>query len=283
MERHVAGRALTLRHAFEGDDGEDVITPSSAVTVIVTPVGASSPVASGSATSPTGASVAWTFTTPPLTEGVYTVEWDGGDGLRDTEYIEVAGRRIFTLRTFRKIEPDITVDRFSAARVSRARQHVEDEFERITGRSFIPVTRRVRIDADGRDAIWIGRFDTRRLVAMETLAGSPVDTSGLDLDQNGVLTGLSALRGSYVATIAYGMLTVPGDVERAAILRARTLLVNERGGVPDRATSFQPVEGGTYTLATPGLGRWKTGIPDVDAVLAGYTYEIADALLEALP
>jgi len=276
MERHLAGRALTLRHVFESDEDETLLTPS-AVQVSVTPLGATSPVSSGPATSPTSPDVAWTYATPPLDEGPYEVTWDGGPDAQDVEYVEVVGGRIISLRRIRELEPDLEQTRFSSARLAKARRDVEDEFERITGRSFVPVTRRFRVESDGTP-FWLGLFDVRGLVKAETLDGDEVD--GTRVDANGVVEGLPA--GSFYLTVAYGMSAVPGEVERVAAIRIRTLVTSERGGVPDRATSFQPVEGGTYTLATPGLGRWETGIPDVDAVLARYTYTIAQSILGGL-
>jgi hypothetical protein len=60
---------------------------------------------------------------------------------------------------------------------------------------------------------------------------------------------------------------VPSDVRRAAMTAGRVSAQQGRSGVPDRATSMQMPDGGSVTLATPGVGRWRTGIPTVDEVL----------------
>jgi hypothetical protein len=246
--------------------------------VTITPVGSDTATESGAATGPV--SDYWSYSASPLGEGVYTVEWDGGDDATDTEVIEVTGGRLFLVSELRSADADVTVAAYPSLKVMQTRTDVEDEFECITGRSFVPVTRRVRVDVDtDRDAIWLGRFDMLTLVSF--VDSDDTDCAeDVDLDDNGVLSGLSSLTaGRYVATVRYGLTYVPGDVKRAAMLRARTLLFSATSGIPDRATSFSVAEGGTYTLATAGVGRWKTGIPDVDAVLERYTYDIALSVL----
>lgn len=276
MERHTTGRAVALTHTFYVDEGESVATPV-AVDVTVTLDGAAAPASSGTATVAGGV---WTFAAGALAEGVYDVLWDGGT-IIDRTRIEVVGGRLFALAAIRE-DPDFGASKYGTGKLLSVRSAVEDEFERITGRSFLPVTRRVSFDAAGRDAVWLGAFDARALISVIGSTGTSVDISGFGLDANGVLSGIGGLSGSYTATVAYGFRTVPADVARVAVVRARSLLVADNSGIPDRATTYSPEGGGTFALATPGVGRWRTGIPEVDSVLDGYTYNIGESLIAGL-
>lgn len=286
MARYLTGRAVNLSHSFHDDETETDLTPAS-VTVTVTAVGASVATVTGPATK-TGA--VYTFTAGALPEGIYAVLWNGGATATDTEWIEVAGGRLFSVPYVRAKDADLTAQRFPAEDVTQKRETVESEFERITGRSFIPVTRRIRVELDGSDSKVLPVRDVRALVALSgpipARPASPtvaVDVSTLDVDPDGILSGLCLLpTGVYVATVAYGFTTPPADIKRAGLIRIRSLLMEVTSGIPDRATSFQPGDGGTYTLSTPGRGGSRTGIPDVDATLADYTYDIVNSILGGL-
>jgi hypothetical protein len=79
--------------------------------------------------------------------------------------------------------------------------------------------------------------------------------------------------------VEYGLGGVPSDVLRAALTRGRHFLAAPTSGVPDRATSITMDGGGTIALTTPGLRGSKTGIPDVDVVLARYSYSLFDDII----
>ncbi|MGR6999940.1 hypothetical protein ACU686_20660 [Yinghuangia aomiensis] len=64
----------------------------------------------------------------------------------------------------------------------------------------------------------------------------------------------------------YGFPELPADARRAALLRIRDVLLSRDNAIPDRATSFQITDGGSYTLATAGRAGYETGLPEVDAV-----------------
>lgn len=258
--RFSVGRSAALAHTFEDEYG-DIVSPSS-VTVAVTKYGTA--VVSGSATADGDG---WKFNAGSLAQGVYQVTWTAA-GYVDSETFEVVGRHLFTVRELRAFDEELQDEsRFTAEKILRYRDVVTDDFESITGRSFIPRT--VRVPWSG--SALLPRMD----VAAATLYdGALWDTLELDDDPPfGYISDVYNVDGDTLE-LDYGFRTPPLAVKEQAMNYCRWMLHKERSGIPDRATSFQPVEGGSYVLATPGQGRWKTGIPDVDRVLGDYTFNI---------
>ena len=265
--RYLSGRIVELSHEFATDD-ETPLTPDT-VAVTVTREGRTEPLMTGPATR---SGTVYTVTAADLPEGVYTVRWDGGPGARDVTTVEVCGAVLFTVAEVRQDE-ELTAARFPAASVRAARERVESEFERITGRSFVPRTRRVEAVSFGPDEPHLIPFADVLTVGAVTGAGGELVTVGVERIGVAVLLW-DVPAGAFTVDVRYGFPVVPDDIRAAGILRLRSLLFAQRSGIPDRATSFQPAEGGTYTLATPGMRGSRTGIPDVDAVLSDYTFEL---------
>lgn len=268
--RFVEGRTAVPGHTFEADDGT-LLTPS-VVTVTVTRDGSAVPVFGGAAT--LGAGSVYTVSMNGLPLGVYTVLWDGGTGATDRTAFEVVGGHLFTIAEFRASDADLTEDRFPTSAVVRLRDRVAVEFQTITGRSFVTrVERFPLLVIDGGNVL--APMDVQS-VQLQDSSGAPATV--YTLEQVGPFTFVEGVPcdGSYTAEVRYGFPDVPEDVKGAALLRLRSLLFAERSGIPDRATSFQPADGGTYALSTPGVRGAKTGIPDVDVVLADYTYGVVE-------
>ncbi|WP_144121128.1 hypothetical protein [Catellatospora sichuanensis] len=269
--RFLTGRALALTHTFLDDESE--LTPDT-VTVSVMRQGATTPAFEGPASK---AGSVYTVSVPALPQGVYTALWTG-DGVIDATVLEVVGGYLFTIPELRKSDEDLTPDRHSTADVRRAREITEREFESITGRSFTPRTRRMPVGSSGESWIWPGLWDAYAVANVVDVAGADV-TASVSVDELGGLVGFDTLPcGVYWLDVSYGFKAVPDDIHRAALLRARSHLVASRSGIPDRATSFQPSEGGTYTLSTPGVRGSQTGIPDVDKALSDYTFSLAESV-----
>ncbi len=78
----------------------------------------------------------------------------------------------------------------------------------------------------------------------------------------------------------HGMDYPPLDLRRAAIAAMRDGAQVARSGIPARAMSMQMADGSSAVFATPGRsmgrdgGRWVTGIPSIDEVLARYDMSI---------
>lgn len=271
MGRYLAGRAVTLSHTFLDD--ETLLSPSS-VAVTVTRVGATTPAAQGDAV-PNGD--AFEFAAGLLPEGVYAVRWDGGIAV-DTDQFEVVGGYLFSIPEARESDEALTADRYAAEEIRHYREVVEDEFERIAGRSFVPRTKHIPVGDVPGCGDFLPLLDVRTI----TVVGGTSDGVELEFERVGPFAVMPELpadeaTGVVDATgidVAYGFVRAPEDVRRVGMVRLRYLLAAERSGIPDRATTFQPAEGGTYTLATPGRGESRTGIPEVDAVLNDYRLPI---------
>jgi hypothetical protein len=267
--RFLSGRAIPLTHTFL-DDETALVVP--AVTVTVRDANG----ATVYTTSATSSGTTWSVTVPMQTQGVYTASWVAGTTATDTEAFEVVGGFLFSIPEARKSDVDLTdTVRFPTADIRHYREVVEDEFERITGRSFVPRTARVEVEADDTSSLFLGYFDVSALAAVEGPSG-PVDIAGWAVDSAGSVRAPYVLTDGdrYTVTFVYGFPQVPEDVKRAGLLRLRSLLTAERSGIPDRATAFVAAEGGNFTLATAGRNGYETGLPDVDAVLKRYTYRI---------
>lgn len=266
--RFLSGRGITLKHTFEDD--ESVLNPS-AVSVTVLAEGAEPVTAQGDG------GEGFTAEIDALPPGFYRAQWVGSDpDVTDVDAFEVVDRFLFTVREARAADSDLEdADDYPASEIAGYRLVIETEFETITGRSFIPRRRVLSFEADGTDLVWLGVHDTRALVALSGPSG-PLTVSDYHLDANGLLSGLEGFpEGTRLtATVDYGFEFPPADVKRVGFVRLAFLLAAETSGIPDRATSFVAAEGGTFTLATPGRRGSKTGIPDVDAVLSEYTYDV---------
>ncbi|MFD3464800.1 hypothetical protein ACFWWM_00230 [Streptomyces sp. NPDC058682] len=218
----------------------------------------------------------WTTSLPAQAEGVYTVDWVAGTTATDRDTFEVVGGFLFSLPEARGSDMDLADPaRFPTAELKHYREVVEAEFERITGRSFVPRTVRVEVEADDTPSLFLGYFDVSALVAVEGPSGA-VDTAGWSVDSAGFVRAPYPLPDGdrYTVTFTYGLAQVPEDAKRAGLLRLRSVLTAERSGIPDRATAFVAAEGGNFTLATPGRNGYETGIPEVDATLGRYKYRI---------
>lgn len=280
--RFLNGRAVTLTHSFT-DDEETLAIPTVSVSVMAN--GSTTPVATGAATGPDP----YSYVVPGfLPLGRYTVTWTGVNGATtvatDTTAFEVTGARLFSVSDARVSDADLgsPVD-YPAAEIIRLREVVETEFEAITKRSFVTRSARVPFIYDGTDSAYLAKFDCQSLDGFTDATGVALPFTAYTLDDMGILTGLTdgpnapALTegARYYAVVSYGFRRAPEDVRRAALTRLRYLLAAETSGVPDRATTFISAEGGTFSLATPGKNGYRTGIPEVDATLALYRYDLA--------
>jgi hypothetical protein len=275
--RYPTGRNIVLSHTFYDD--ETPVTPAS-VSYAVTDADGTE-VDTGSAT-PDGD--AFTATVDAQDEGVYTVTWSATN-YTDVTTFEVVGGFIFDLPELRALDPDLTIAKFPTARAKQIRERVEAEFERIVGRSFTPRTKTIETTYDGTGSVWLQVFDVRSVVSVKVDGDAATDLTEFPLDASGFLTvpetftsasgsGSVADDAALSVRVAYGFPAVPDDVKGAALLRARGLLASDVSAIPDRATSFVADNGGQFVLATAGLRGWETGVPEVDAVIKRYRYDV---------
>lgn len=271
MTRFTVFDPVTLKRDLDAD--ETGFEPAGAVTVSVD--GA----AAVAATKGTG--TVYTVPLGVLPMGVHSVVWFDGAAQIAADTVEVVGGHICSLADVRAGDSEFADKaRFSAPKLAAARAYVEDEFEQITGRSFVRRVAEIVEWADG-SGLWVtGLSDSPKLLSV-TVDGVAADVTTYSVDGNGVVEGpaLEVAGSVVVARVEYGLTAVPEDVKRVAGIRVRSVVSQRDSGVPDRATSIVSPDGGQVNLATPGRAGYETGIPEVDAVLARYTFKVARDVL----
>jgi hypothetical protein len=177
---------------------------------------------------------------------------------------------------------------FPASELLHYREVVEGEFQDITKRSF--TTRVVYRDftADGSGEQLMLLPDAQAIEQAWVNDVEITDLTGWTISPMGkvtypaatypyatlVTTDPSVLDGDAVRLrVRYGFAVVPPKVKEVGMIRLRSLMAATNSGIPDRATTWQPEQGGTFRLATPGMGKSETGIPEVDAALKRYTLD----------
>lgn len=241
-------------------DDETAVDADGSVSVTITNADGSVLVDAASATKETGSTGVYTYSLNPQADLAHlTLAWTGSfSGSQRTvrTFAEVVGAHLFHLAELRASDSSLSSEtKYPTEELSKVRDEVTDEFERITGRSFIPRYRRV--DPQGS---LLPDVDVHKVLKVD----------GKDSDVEALPSGVLSRPVKAPVGYEYGFAYVPADILDAALLRARARLQDANSGIPDRATSFTHSEGGTFRLATAGQGRWQTGIPDVDAVLARY-------------
>lgn len=267
MARVLKGRSLNLTHSFLEDE-----TPLTVGPVAVTLSDLDGTTVAGPTAATTNDQQVWTVSFPRQPLGVYTATWDGDSAVDETP-IEVVGGFLFSVPDARRSDDYLSdADAFPAAEIAHYREVAEAEFEKITGRSFTTRIKTVTYVADNTP-ILLDLIPDSQAVESVSVNGEPVeDVSGYRVSRLGKITAPACFRdGDLVtATVRYGFPAPPPDVARVGMVRVRALLAAESSGIPDRATTWQPQEGGTFRLATAGQGKWRTGIPEVDSTLSGY-------------
>lgn len=286
VQRIAQGAAATLRLEVTDADGT-LAEPSGTVTVTVEKADGTDVHAAGTATvvGSTGVRTVALTSAQTATLDRLTATWTNGTAMWTT-YAEIVGGYYFSLATARAFDAGVlgasaTVP-FTDAQILAARREVEDEFERICGRAFVPRYRRVIVDGTGTDTVVTGVADIRSVRSAKVLESAGGDTAetlsaaelaGLVWDTPGTLRrtdgdvwdeGASLV----VLELEYG-LDLPSDVATAALVRLRSRLTMPRSDLLDRASSYSPPEGPTVPLTRPDADT--TGIDEVDSVLAGYS------------
>lgn len=226
-------------------------------------------VASGSLVS--GITPLWVYTyvfVMPTTLGRYHVHITNGTTYATRSTIEVVDSHLLQPEIIRQYEPNVAdTTKYPYEVVQSTIDTVTEEFRSITGRSFVRRGSRFSASVGYSGSLTLPDRDVTVLTV--TVDGAPYTVTQWDWTTRG---GMYCLPNLSLATVdyEYGYVDPPSDVLQAAITRTISLLFASTTGIPDRATSYQVAEGGTYALSTPGRAGAETGIPDVDAVLARY-------------
>jgi hypothetical protein len=292
VQRILAGAPAVLRFTLTDQEGEPR-APLGAVTVGITRSDGSVLLASGAATTSTDevGTVTVSLSAPQLASiDELTVTWTEANGGTFAQTVDVTGGVYFSVQDLRTADRAMrdAIAKFPAEDIVRIRQDVEVECERITGRAFVRRVKRVTLSGNGKSWIRLPDVDVHAVRSLK-VNGAPygvgsymvspsgrVDLGvynqnwGIDDDMSGVGPRFGAGRSNVEVVYEYGAETPPADLKRAAMVRARSLLVADKSGIPSRATSMTS-DGTNITLATPGTRDWNTGIPEVDAVYNAYS------------
>jgi hypothetical protein len=293
--RLLRGATGTITHTFVLD--EDPTDSSTTVTVAVVDATGGS-VSSGNATSAGIGTGTYTYV---LAAGAtledLTATWTGtigGVSRAEADNIEVVGGTFFDLATGRNSDATLAdTTKYPTADLRQARLEVEQECEQICDRAFFPRYAKATLDGTGTADLLLPSGDTlrrpgcnREVRSIRSVTMASAVDGTFTAFTAGELAALAitpdgAIRrtdGAYwtralsnvVVEWEFGLDSQPQDLIRAALVRFRSRLNIHRTGVPDRATSFTTVDGGTYRIDLPGA--WKTGLPEVDAVYARYSH-----------
>jgi hypothetical protein len=291
LTRVLRNQAGTLAHTFEVD--EEPTDSSVTVTYAATDAAGSS-VASGNATTAGAGTGKYTYTLAAqaaLKRGQTACTGTiGGAATTEVDYFEVVGGFFFTLAQGRGSDDSLAnADRYTTDDLKQARLEVEAECETICDRTFVPRYERVVLDGTGTPGVLLKHSDPVRSVAhvrtirsvsmapsvdetfvaftADELAALTVTDDGTLVRTDGAIFTLA--RANLIVEYELGLDRPPVDLVKASLTRLRSRLNLNKSGIPDRASSFTVVEGGTYRLDLPGA--FKTGLPEVDAVYARYS------------
>ena len=251
--------------------------PGAAVTVTVTDH-AGGVVVSDAATTGMGAEPRTWPLPPSPTLDQFRAVWEVAGVAAASTTVDVVGGYWFTIREAVDADEKLA-DRakYPTDRIFAVRAEVEAEFEEVTGQAWVPRLGVVDVVANGGCVLTVPHVALRAVRAITSIDAAGVetveDTVGVAADWWGVLrrpTGWGY--GRYRVVYEHGGDRPPPDLKAAAVTRLRHRLNMARSGIPDRATSMSTEQGQTFSLATPGLRGFVTGIPDVDVVLERYRF-----------
>lgn len=278
--RCVQGAPVTVTFTSVDADGEPSATDPGVVTVGVERADGSTVVAAGAATSGSGATRTYALTASHTANlDQLTVTWTASAVTIGTTVVDVVGNVYAPLADIRDTEPTLgsTIETLSA-NLLRARAEVEALVERAVGHvlAFVPRFSVAHVRHRGNvPYLTVPHYFVRQVRWVQYVDGSGTHDVSLD---NGVhIDGRSIYLtsgwwpcGQLLVGYEHGMDAPPADLKRQAILQIRRQHNQSNNGIDPRATSFQPVDGGTILLATPGIGPWTTGVPAIDEVLNSY-------------
>lgn len=282
-QRVLAGSTATLRWQHLDQDGEPA--DPGTVTVGVTRADGTTVLAAGTATTADGTARTVALTAAQTsTLDLLTATWTRtADSSTYRTLVAVVGGFYFSVTDARASDPTLANDvKYPDGKVQAARAEVEDEFERICDVAFVPRFRRAALDGSGRCTLLLPTPLVRRVTAVAELASDGTSTAwtadevgDIRPSHTGELHSPRAFpsgRANVVVAWEHGHDRPPDDVRQAALLRLRYRTTRPYSATLDRATSFQEEGGNTYRLDTAGAA--KTGIPDVDGVLARWSFAV---------
>jgi len=280
------GAAATLSVLWT-DTNDSAVAADGTVTVAVTRADGTVLVAAGTATlnPSTGRYTKALTAAQTATLDELTVTWsDAGSSTSRTTKALIVDGFAFSLADARALPGLDNEANFTDDAVLRTRDEVEGEFERITLRAATPRYALVTVDGTGNTDLRCGLYDVTALRSARTypykaaasytdltadqIARTAFDADGLIRRTDGVPWphGFANVR----LGVEYGLAEIEPDLRRAMLYRFRTLIMEARGGIPPRAKTWAPADGGgTYEIAR--ATHDSTGLDEVDAVYGRYS------------
>lgn len=237
-------------------------------------------------------------TTEPAT-GVYAYElavqdeakelivtWDAGTQ-QLVDRLRVTGGWLYTeteIREFYGSDLAAADADFTDAKLAATRDRITAEFERICEVAFVPTFRRETKPGTGSRVLQVQRPLINTII-QATIGGTAQTVADLAHDgelpyirHKNQLWSSPSTADPYNVTISYvhGHDSVPGDIQRAALILARQQILKDikGAGIPETASSFTDATGQYVSFAANDQsGRWY-GIPAVDTVLRDYSMRI---------
>jgi hypothetical protein len=268
VQRILRGTAATLRSTKLNSEGE-AVAPSGAVTVEVTRWDGSVVIEAGTATGVDGNDRTIALTPAQTAELDHlAATWTDTDGSTWTTTAEIVGGFYFSIAEARASDKTLEDPvKYPAADILTTRTEVEEEFEEICGRAFVPRFGTFT-GTGGAQVLPDPHLRKLRSVSVDGTAYTAAELEDVKTDEAGIIATTARRGAKVVVSYEHGLDSPPADLKRAALTRLRSRLNMDKSAVFDRTISFSAAEGGTYRLATPSARH--TGIPDVDAVLDRY-------------
>lgn len=210
----------------------------------------------------------------------FVAVWSGASGVLATTRHDVVGGYYCTVAEMRADTVLGSVAKHPAAALISDRTEVEAMLNDACRRSFVPRFATEILSGSGHAMLQLANSDLREVVWADYWTGAvwapmpavlayvPADPFGRVVLRAGSYwpCGTNNIRIGY----RYGWDVPPADFKRAVVKAIEARRTGDGSGIPSRAISVQGTELGNVVLATPGLGKWITAIPEVDEVINRY-------------
>lgn len=278
MERVVVDRSFTLYKTFyEGGVATD---PDAPPTVVMT--------RSDGTVVTTGAVVnetpdgTWSVTVAASENSLLdslTATWTAdvsGEDQVYVDFVEVAGRLVFTIAEARALKPLDNTTNYPEAKIVEMRTTVEDAIEAEYGCALVP---RYSLETHTINAAGACRLrKVPRVIRSLSIDGTAVtgdSLTNIKFDDQGFLSAYGNGYAGWVTVVVgyeHGLDSPPPRIKMGALRLLRTWLVS--GPTDDRASTFSSADGGTFGLVVPGRGGSIFGLPELDAAINSSPYRV---------
>lgn len=277
--RHLVGVDANLVYSGSDQDGE----PADVGTVTVAVTNSYGTAVTSGAVAESGDSNEIRTTTIAAADNLsvdrLTAVWTGPNGVLATARYDIVGGYYATVADMREDTVLGSAVKHPVASLVKDRTEVESMLDDACRRAFVPRFYSEVLSGSGNDTLSLVQADLREVVWAQRWTGDawvdlaldvteiPADPFGLAVGRRYVWPcGVNNIRVGY----RYGWDAPPADLRRAVVKAVEARRSGDNSGIPSRAISVQGTELGNVVLATPGLGRWITAVPEIDEVINRY-------------